>query len=152
MDAVGKTIELVDCKDSAAHVLLHPDIVSDIAEDGVSWDELPDGPVYLTGFVGSEIIGCFVIDKRSSVSADVHVQVLPEYRAQFAESFGHAVLNWTWSNTDFTKLTAEIDTDHANVLAFAESMGFEIEGVNTKSIQKGGRILDQWYVGIVKPE
>lgn len=148
-EATGR-IQLVDCKDSARRVILHPDIVATIAEDDVEWTELPDGPIYLTGFVGNDIIGCFIIERRSRATAAVHVQVLPDYRKDYAECFGRAVLDWTWANTSLEKLTAEIPVIYPNVLAFAERMGFEQEGLNRKCFWKNGVLNDSWYVGLMR--
>jgi RimJ/RimL family protein N-acetyltransferase len=145
-------IELIDCKDSARKVIFDPGVYADIAEDGVEWDDLPDGPIYLTGFVGNDIIGTFVILQRSTYRAEVHVQVIPKYREKWAAAFGRAVIGWAWANTAYRKLTAEIPVTHPNVLDFAERMGFEIEGVNRRSLMKGGKLVDQWYVGLLKED
>lgn len=149
---VDPVIEIVACKDSARTVILHPEIVGDIAEDGTEWDDLPDGPIYLAGFVGTAIIGAFVIEKRSRYTADVHVQVLPKYRENHALAFGSAVMAWAWDNTELEKLTAEIPVTHPNVRAFAERQGFEVEGINRRSLLKGGILVDQWYMGAIRPE
>ncbi len=144
-------IELVDCMDSARLVMTDPGVVDDISEDGAV-GTFPVGPIYLTGFVGTEIIACFVMEKTALHTANVHVQVLPKHREKYAEEFGREALAWTWANTDLEKLVAEIPTTHPNVLDFAERMGFEIEGLNRRSLKKGGRLVHQWYVGLVKGE
>ncbi len=143
-------IDLVDCRSSARHVIFHPDITEVISEDGVTWTDLPVGPIYLTGFVGGEIIGVFIIEKKCRVTADVHVQVLPKWRETHAIPFGLTVIDWTWENTEYLKMVAEIPEIYPNVMDFAERMGFEIEGVNCKSYLKGGKLLDQVYYGLCR--
>lgn len=133
----------------AETVLRDPEIYSCISEDGMDEWTMPENCIYLCGYL-DEVIGCFILDKRSTYCADVHVQVLPQYRKQYSQQFGRGVLEWTWNNTELRKLVAEIPTLYQNVLTFAISMGFKVEGVNRQSFLKGGDLHDQWYVGLIK--
>ena len=141
-------IQLIENMALASQVIFHPEVVADISEDDAKMDSLPTGPIYLVGLVGNEPIGAFVIEKRGRFHASVHVQVIPEYRKQYASEFGRQVIEWTWANTDLEKLTAEIPETHPNVAMFAMRMGFEIEGCNRRSIMKGGKLSNQWYMGL----
>lgn len=110
---------------------------------------MPEGPIYLCGYA-PELIGCFLLEWQSSVTLECHVQVLPEYRKDYAEDFGRAVIDWTWANTDAQKLVAQIAFLYPNVKDFALKMGFVVEGFNRSSHRKHGEIHDQWYLGLVK--
>jgi RimJ/RimL family protein N-acetyltransferase len=128
-------------------VLSDPRIFDVISEDGMDSVPMPEGPIYLCGYV-PELIGCFILHKLSKVTLGCHVQVLPEYRAEHAEEFGRAVIEWTWENTDAHKIVAEIPFLYPNVRRFAERMGFEVEGINRGSLMKGGLLIDQWHMGL----
>lgn len=140
-------LSLDESRDDAEKVLTHPEIYKTIAEDDVEDWSLPDGPIYLCGYV-PELIGCFVLYKQGRVTLECHVQVLPKYRKEYAEAFGNAVIQWAWDNTEAMKLVAQIPVIYPNVKDFALARGFEIEGINEASYMKGGEIVDQWYLGI----
>jgi len=133
----------------AERVLFDPEIARTISEDDVVWTSLPEGPIYLCGYV-PELVGCFVIQKQNRACVDVHVQVLPKHRTEHAEDFGRQVIDWVWENLSCEKMTAQIPVIYPNVKDFAERMGFEVEGINTKSFWKGGKLVDQWYLGLCR--
>lgn len=133
----------------AAKVLMTPAIFATIAEDGMEAWEAPEGPLYVCGYV-PELIGCFVLHKQSARTWECHVQVLPEHRKAHAADFGKSVLEWTWLNTGAHKLVAQIPFLYPNVLKFAERMGFVVEGINRASYLKHGKLVDQWYVGLMR--
>jgi hypothetical protein len=137
---------LTPSKDDALKVLSRPEIFETISEDGMDHVPMPDGPIYLCGYV-PELIGCFILHKRSKVTVECHVQVLPEYRKDYAREFGRSVIQWTWNNTNAEKIVAEIPVIYPNVKDFALEMGFEIEGMNKASHMKH-ELVDQWYLGI----
>ncbi len=143
------SLTLSESKDDAVRVLMTPSIFETIAEDGMASWEAPAGPIYLCGYA-PELVGCFVLHKQSAATVECHVQVLPEHRKQWAETFGRAVIDWAWGNTGAQKLVAQIPTIYPNVLRFAERMGFLVEGINAASYLKHGRLVDQWYVGLTK--
>lgn len=145
---------LADSIEDAYKVLTHPEIFVTIAEDGMECmtiEDMPTEPIYLCGYRDGVLMGCFVIQRTSTISAEVHVQVLPDFR-EYSEWFGRAVIEWAWANTVFSKLTALIPFTYPNVLDFAQRMGFKVEGVSQSSYLKDGTILDQWYLGLIKDQ
>jgi hypothetical protein len=146
-------LQLDISKEDAREVLMHPDIFPTIAEDGMDEWQMPDGPIYLVGYVPCgdyelRPIGCFVLHKHSSVCLECHVQVLPDDREAWAVEFGEAVIQWMWQNTEARKCVAQIPHLYPNVKDFALARGFSVEGVNKASYLKGGKLHDQWYLGI----
>ncbi len=135
--------------DDAYSVLSHPEIFKTIAEDGMTDVPMPEDFIYLCGYA-PDLIGCFVLHPVNAITYECHVQVLPEYRKDYAQEFGRKVIEWTWNNTDALKMVAQIPTTYPNVKDFALSMGFAVEGKNKKSHLKNGEITDQWYLGISK--
>lgn len=80
--------------------------------------------IYLIGYVDSVPIGLFIIHPKLNKEYHCHVQVLPEYRARYSNSFGRAVIQWTWDNTSIDILYATISPNFPNVISFAQVMGF----------------------------
>ena len=135
--------------DDAYKVLSTPEIFQTISEDGMTDVPMPEGVLYLCGYV-PELIGCFILHKQGAITLECHVQVLPEYRKDYAEQFGHAVIDWAWENTGAQKIVAQVPFLYPNVRDFALKMGFKVEGMNRESYLKNGEIYDQWYLGIIK--
>lgn len=91
------------------------------------FNPIEDNYVYLIGYDKLNIIGLFIIHE-SEYGYQCHVQVIPERRKQYAAEFGEKVIQWTWDNTDISKLAALIPSNFTNVICFAESRGFKIAG------------------------
>lgn len=108
------------------------------------------GPIYLLGIVGDQTIGVFILHQAGGHDWWCHVQVLPEYRKQYAEQFGLAVLKWAFRELpNCKKLNAVIPTIYNNVVLFAQRFGFRFEGVNRQSYYKHGKCFDQYYMGLL---
>lgn len=50
------------------------------------------------------------------------------------------------------KLVAAIPVTDSQVLRFAQRVGFQREGINKASFLRGGELLDQYYVGLKRPD
>ena len=141
-------MELKLQRHDARIVLNHPEIYKTVAEDD-GQIVMPEEYWYLCGYV-PELMGCFILHKQGKVTVECHVQVLPEFRRDYADEFGHKAIEWVWQNTDALKLVAQIPFLYPNVKDFALKMGFEIEGINEASYMKRGKIHNQWYLGLIK--
>lgn len=134
-------------------IMSHPDIYDRIAEDGTPerQDFIPDmiSFAYLAGVVNAEPIGVFVLHPVNGVTWECHVQVLPEYRKDYAHEFGEKCVEYCWE-LGVSKLVAQIPFLYPNVKDFALRQGFELEGINRKSYLKNGQLYDQWYLGRVR--
>lgn len=121
--------------------------------DAESFDPpILDELIYLVAEVDGEAKGLFFIHPHSPVTAKVHVNMLPDCRGHEASEAGRLFLAWAHNHTDYQKLIAEIPEVFPNVRAFAERMGFEVEGVNRKSYPLNGKLVDQWHMGITRSE
>lgn len=134
-------------------ILTHPAIYECIAEDGTPprEDYIPSmiGAAYVIGIVGPDPIGLMVYHPINGITWECHVQVLPEYRKEFADEFFEKALEWAWG-MGVQKIVAQIPFLYPNVRDFDLRHGFQVEGINRKSYMKNGQIHDQWYLGIVR--
>lgn len=141
-----------DC-DVVRAILTHPDIYDRIAEDGTPprEDYIPSmiGMAYVVGIVGAEPMGIMVYHPINGVTWECHVQVLPDYRKEFADEFSKKALGWAW-DMGVQKIVAQIPFLYPNVRDFGLRHGFEVEGINRKSYMKNGQLHDQWYMGLVR--
>ena len=107
-------------------VLCHPEIY-----DTISSDECPklkdfeppmtDEYSYVVGYVKGVPIGVMIYHKYRDGN-ECHVQVLPQYRKEYAIKFGQQSLNFRGA----APLYAQIPDLYKNVLDFAKSNGFRV--------------------------
>ena len=111
--------------------------------DTISGDDAPlakdfeppinDEYLYIGGYVNGKIIALMVYHKYLDGN-ECHVQVLPEYRKEYAVKFGEQSL--TFKGTQ--PLYAEIPDLYKNVLVFALLNNFEVIDVKENDYIKNG--------------
>lgn len=107
-------------------VLCNPDIYRCISDDNSPVPDDFEPPLdaeYIAGCVGDDIIGMMIYHERTG-RLKCHIQVLPEYRKEYARQFARMALGRAKNATIY----AEIPDCFPNVLAFAKSFGFEETG------------------------
>jgi RimJ/RimL family protein N-acetyltransferase len=139
--------------DVIKYVLTEKDIYERIREDG--WPDSsfyqPDivNCVYIIGIVGSEPMGIATVCPINNVSCECHFSVLPGFRKVYAHEFAKKAIEWTFE-AGFHKIVAQIPFIYPKVKNFCVKTGFQVEGINRKSILKNGEIHDQWYLGLLR--
>ncbi len=124
-------------------ILCHPEIYKVIGDDNsMSSDQFepPLTQAYVAGYVEGDIIG-IMIYHRFQGKLKCHIQVLPEYRKQYAQEFARMVLSFGEAKNAI--IYAEIPECYQNVLKFAKSFGFlETGNVIEKDCLKDGVYYD----------
>lgn len=134
-------------------VLLRPEIVATIAEDGIDPTRFePDLRECWLGMYTDELVGLYRVHALNSVTVQIHAHVLPEHRKAHSLDTGRAALRWIHDHTPYAKVVCEIPEVYPNVKDFAVKNGFRVEGLNRASYRKGGKVIDQWYLGITRDE
>jgi len=126
-----------------------------IAEDGqekADFDPDVESECWLVMRLDEIPIALYNIHALNSVTAQIHAHVLPAYRKEHSKETGALVLRYILENTDYQKIVAVIPVIYENVKKFTMSFGFVEEGINRKSIMKGGELLDQWMLGATRSE
>lgn len=144
-------------KDLIKGIMTRPDIWATIAEDGqdpVLFDpNTCDECWLLMSTEKGEIVGLYNIHGVTAVTAEIHAQVLPEYRKQYSRECGVEVLRWLYEFCPgYLKYIANIPTIYDNVKNYTLTFGFMVEGVNRMSYLKNGILCDQWMLGITREE
>lgn len=138
-------------------VMTLPEIFDTVAEDG------QDPAAYAPDVVGEiwlamrandgDLIGLYNVHAVNAITVEIHAQVLPEQRKEYSRATGLAALRWIRVNLpDCHKVIATVPALYPNVKKFTMSFGFQPEGVNRASYLKGGKIYDQWLLGITRDE
>lgn len=137
--------ETVDRKDIEA-ILKHPVIYDAISDDYSPILEKFTAPIndkyrYIGGYVNNKIIALMVYHSFMDGNT-CHVQVLPEYRHKHALQFGQQSLLYRGNDP----LYAQIPSLYENVLAFAESFGFQVFDKRLADYRKDGKQYDTYIM------
>jgi len=81
---------------------------------------------------------------------DTHITMLPEHRGKEAVEASDEFKKYLFNETTCEKIMAIIPDIFPNVMNFVERIGFELEGILTKSIKKNGKLIDQFVFGLEK--
>jgi hypothetical protein len=104
-----------------------------------------DQIIYLTDKTNSVL---FVFVPVNSYTLDGHTAVLPNAYGDQALKSGKIAIDWIFSNTDYQKIVGATPSLNHLARRYNESLGFEREGVCTKSIQINGVLMDRIYYGL----
>lgn len=139
-------------------VMLHPAIWATVAEetqDPEKWEPEMVADCWLQIVCDGKLIGLYNIHAHNSVTLEIHAQVLPEYRSEYAKESSRQVLQWILDSEDaagYEKVIAQIPTLYPQVKHFTLNAGFQEEGLNRLSYRKDGKLYDQWLLGITRQE
>ena len=142
-------ITLGGSREDAYAILTHPEIYPNITDDFSTEFSIPGNMFALVAYSDDVPAACVTLLSRNGIKLEIHVQILPDYR-HMSDLLGKSMLNWIWDNTTAQKLVAEIAFKFENVKRYAESMGFQVEGISKGSIMLDGRLTDQWIMGLSK--
>jgi hypothetical protein len=145
----AETVEEVDS------ILRDPELFERIAEDGIEEYETPfDGyQCYLMIMHDDQAIGVWNLYPINTITLNIHCNILKEHREHSHEA-SLAILDWFVKECpkQYLKLNAEIPVIYPEVYHHTKKYGFKDEGINRKSIMKYGNVIDQWRLGVTKPE
>ena len=145
----AETVEEVDA------ILRDPELFDRIAEDGSEDYETPfDGhQCYMIIMSGEKAIVLWNLYPANMVTLNIHCNLLKPYRKYGRES-SLLILEWFLADCpkQYEKLNAEVPFIYPEVYHHTKNHGFIDEGVNRKSIMKGGELVDQWRLGVTKGE
>jgi len=102
--------------------------------------------------VDEDVVGVYCLHPLNRWTLGIHAHVLPAKRDRYSVETGKAALRWVLDNSDYQKIVAEVPEVFPDVIAFTKKFGFQEEGVNRKSIKKHGKMVNQVYLGITRPE
>lgn len=132
------------CLGEIKKILCDPEIYRVISDDNrPSIEEfeppLERGITYLGGYVDNEIIALMIYHTENE-RLYCHIQVLPEFREQYAKEFATKALNEQLE--DSQECWCEIPICYVNVLRFAIGFGFEYVERQYKSYLNNGELID----------
>lgn len=138
-----------------AHALLMDDWLFDrVSDDGVdrSTYQLPQDHVYI-GVFDPSLIGFFWLHHDTSSALNIHINMMEQCKGKGADA-AKLFLSEFKKNArdDLNKLICKIPVIYSDVYHFAKKLGFQDEGLDRKSIKKGGKVIDRHILGITREE
>lgn len=109
------------------------------------------GLLYLVARDAAELLGLWMFAPENGVCWQVHTALLPPCRGKRAIQAVKAMLAWIWENTRCQRITTNVPSDNPAALMFAKWAGMKVVGVNEKSFQRNGELLDQTILGLSRP-
>jgi len=137
--------------DTIKHFLTVPELWDRISESGQKAEEFEPTMIDCVHWVGlfeeSKMFGIGLCHPINNTTCMVHINIKREYRQRLGKQGGKLFLEYIVKKTDFQKVNAEVPVIYKNVAKFTEKMGFKIEGLNKKSINKNNTLHDQIMFG-----
>ena len=101
---------------------------------------------------GGEVIGIFMINVHGMYEIEVHEAFLPSAWGPRARRAAREFREWLWDETGVMRVIGRIVASNRVAIEYALASGMKIFGVDEKSFFKDGKLQDQVFVGISRPE
>ena len=157
-DPVAISLSVWRTRDFAAvkEILTYPSVYRRMADDFAPRPEdleIPDSPkiLYWLAALNGKEIGCFVVVERSPVLCEVHFCFTPFGWGGAARIAAKEFLRQLWQDTGYMRAIGNIAASNRLALKFAKEFGFAAFGRNHQSFQRGGKLIDEIWVGISRP-
>jgi hypothetical protein len=85
----------------------------------------------------------FILLPRSETIVDLHLVIGPEGRGKKAIKAAREAMAYIFENSTFEKITAMAPADNRPLGVYARACGFRREGTLSKSLRRGGQLIDQ---------
>lgn len=135
--------------------MTHPRIWPAISDDFAPPSERfipPTGPgiLYLAVYEDIEPLGVFMLVQHSVVMWEVHTCLLPIAWGARAAEAAQLAADWMFAHTHCQRIITNVPAGNRLALRFAKRAGMTQYGVNPRSYQKDGHLIDQIMLGISK--
>lgn len=106
--------------------------------------------LWLVCIVDGDRFGLASVHSSYNSAVGVHIYIPKCNRGKSSINVGKEVLNWIVENSgdSICKINTQIPEIYKDVVGFASRLGFNREGVDSKSVIKNGLALDKICMGI----
>lgn len=137
--------------ETLAHPRIYPHISDDFTPPPSDIDAvLCDDVLYLGAFRRDAYLGLFMVHAHSGVLFEVHTCLLPAAWGADAVQCARSCIAWVFGNTACRRLVTSVPSDNLLAHRLAVRSGMRQYGFNSRSIARGGVLLDQVLLGINK--
>lgn len=111
-----------------------------------------DSDIYIAAVDNGVLLGVVTFSPESSTTVEVHCNFIQEHRAKAYEAGKLIMRRFLDTYPTVQKLRASIPETYPDVIGYAMKFGFIKEGIDRKSIAKGGNMIDRIYLGALRDE
>jgi RimJ/RimL family protein N-acetyltransferase len=97
-------------------------------------------------------LGLFMLVPENAICWKVHTCLLPLAWGKKAKKAARQGIEWVWKNMPAMRLVTDVPAYNRQASIFARWAGMTQYGLNPKSYQKNGKLMDVILLGISKPE
>jgi len=98
-----------------------------------------------------QVSGAYWARQVNNITWEVHTNVRPQYwGGKLGTEYSQAALDHIFKDTDAGKIVALIPKCFPQVIATAEAIGMQREGVRTQSYLRDDKLYDQVHFGITR--
>lgn len=134
------------------HPRVYPSITDDFSVPAEEFHPIEnDGLIYVIARIDGEPVGAMLGVPENGIELRVHHYLLPETWGNVAAYVVESALDWLWKNTGYKRVLGKTPAFNRLALKFAMKMGMEVIGIDRQSIQKHGRLWDQFIFGMSRP-
>ena len=138
--------------DEIKNVVLHPEFIPLLAEDGFNGKFEPDmSEIWLLFTDLDETVGLFNFSPVTNICMELHPMVFKKHRLQYARQCMYWALDF-FLGLGKNKIIVHIPENRPELVNFAKHHGFIEEGVNRESLMQQGTIMNIIQLGITKHE
>lgn len=151
-------IERTNDMDLVTRVMTDPCVYPYVTDDGSpnpeEFEPVESDLIYylLVLDYSKNVLGLFLVHPQNSIMYEIHTCLLRSCRGLMADEAARLVLQWIFNNTPCQKLITHVPAYNKPALDYAKRSGFTVEGNNSHSFLKNGKLHDQVCLGIKGPE
>jgi|GEM_PF-3008172 len=156
-----RTLRMGRVREILTHPAIYPWITEDGAPEPTEFEPVDDDLIhYVEVFKrieggGETSVGVYMLMPLYQRCMEIHTNILPQGYGQVAHEAIHLLQAYAFAGTDplADKLVSRVPEDNRRALSYATvTAGFQVEGVNRASYLRGGKLLDQTWVGLTRAE
>jgi RimJ/RimL family protein N-acetyltransferase len=137
-----------------AHPVLYRNLHDDFAPPRETWEPIMHPMVkYFAVRKDGELIGAFVGNLHSAVCVEIHTAFLPKAWGRDVREAAKQFREWIWETyPDVQRIIGKALPSNVASVQYAEAIGMKAFGVDERSFMFDGKLQDQIYFGISRPE
>lgn len=141
---------------SVAASIVDDELFSRIANSNCQQSDIErsysDSEIHIAAVIGDEVLGVVTFSPESSTTVEIHCNFRKQHRDK-AYNAGRMIMRLFLDDfPSVQKLRAVIPDIYPDVIGYAMKFGFIKEGIDRKSIAKGGNMIDRIYLGALRDE
>lgn len=132
---------------------IYPVITDDFRFPAAEWEPVISPMVrYVAVADESGFLGILIFGLHSAIQYEIHNLLLPHVGWKRRVATGYAMWEWLWKSGSCQRVIGKVIESNRYTLRFNEVIGMKVFGRNEKAVLQSGRLQDEIWFGISRPE